>query len=147
MKYFEDAEVGDTFCSETRYCVSADEIKQFAGQWDPQRYHLDEAAAENVVGALFAPLVMTMCIAIKLTHTTGFFEIDPVAGLGLEDVRLAKPVLAEDELSVTVTVVAKRDSNSKPDLGLLTQRTDVFNQNNELVLSYVIPSLVYKRPR
>ncbi len=147
MKYFEDADVNDTFSSRTPYLVSAAEIKEFAGQWDPQRYHLDEAAAEKIVGALFAPLALTMCIAIKLTHQSGFFEIEPVAGLGLEDVRLLKPVLAGDELHVKITVVAKRDSNSKPDLGLITQRTDVLNQNDEMVFSYVIPTLVYKRPQ
>ena len=146
MKYFEDADVGDTFLSRTRYRVTADEIKQFAAQWDPQDYHLDEAAAEKVVGALFAPLVMTMCIAIRLTHESGFFEIKPVAGLGMEDVRISKPVLAGDELGVKITVVAKRESKSRPELGVLTQRTDVFNQNNEDVLSYVVPSLIYRRP-
>ena len=145
MKYFEDTDVGDTFLSRTRYRVTAEEIKQFAAQWDPQDYHLDEAAAEKVVGALFAPLVLTMCIAIRLTHESGFFEIKPVAGLGMEDVRIAKPVLAGDELGVKITVVSKRDSKSRPELGVLTQRTDVFNQNNEDVLSYVIPSLIYRR--
>ena len=126
--------------------MTAKEIKEFAAQWDPQDYHLDEAAAEEVVGALFAPLVMTMCIAIRLTHDSGFFEIKPVAGLGMEDIRIAKPVLAGDELSVKVTVVAKRDSQSRPELGVLTQRTDVFNQNGEAVLSYAVPSLIYRRP-
>jgi acyl dehydratase len=45
-----------------------------------------------------------------------------------------------------VTIVAKRDSQSRPGLGLLSHKTEVLNQHGEVVLSYVVPSLVYKRP-
>ena len=146
MRYFEDVNVGDTFASRSAFLVTAEEIKNFAGKWDPQRYHLDEKEAERVVGRLFAPLMLTLSISIKLVHDTGFFEIQPVAGLGMEDVRLPKPVFVDDELKVRVTVVAKRDSKSKPDLGLLSQKTELFNQHGDLVVSYVVPSLVYRRP-
>ncbi len=145
MKYFEDAEIGDTFVSPASYLVTVEEIKSFAAQWDPQPYHLDEAEAEKVVGRLFAPAVLTMCISFKLTHESGYFDIVPAAGLGIDDVRLPRPVFVNDALAVKATVIAKRDSKSKPHLGLLTHRTEVFNQNSEPVLSYVIPSLVYRK--
>jgi acyl dehydratase len=145
MKYFEDAEVGDTFHSPEPYLVTAEEIKSFATQWDPQRYHLDDAEAAKVVGALFAPALLSMCISFKLTHASGYFDILPAAGLGMEEVTLAKPVFANDRLSAVATVMAKRESNSKPDLGLMTHKTELFNQDGELVLSYQIPSLVYRR--
>jgi acyl dehydratase len=147
MKYFEDAAEGDTFVSRSPYRVTAEEIKSFAAQWDPQRYHLDEAEAQKVVGQLFAPALLTLCISFKLTHDSGYFEIVPAAGLGIEEIRIPKPVFVNDELQATVTVVAKRESQSRPGLGLLSHKTDVCNQHGELVLSYVVPSLVYKRPR
>jgi acyl dehydratase len=147
MKYFEDAEVGDTFISQTTYRVTAEEVKSFAAQWDPQRYHLDEAEARKVVGQLFAPVLLTMCISFKLTHDSGYFEILPAAGLGLEEIRIPKPVFVDDQLQAKVTVVAKRESKSRPELGLLSHKTEVFNQHGEMVLSYVVPSLVYKRPQ
>lgn len=147
MKYFEDAAVGDTFVSQGTYRITAEEIKSFATQWDPQRYHLDEAEAEKVVGQLFAPALLTLCISFKLTHESGYFEILPAAGLGLEDIRIPKPVFVGDQLRAKVTVVAKRESQSKPGLGLLSHKTEVFNQHGELVLSYAVPSLVYKRPQ
>ena len=147
MKYFEDGAVGDAFTSTSTYRVTAEEIKSFAAQWDPQRYHLDEAEAQKVVGQLFAPAVLTLCISFKLTHASGYFEILPAAGLGLEEIRLPKPVFVGDELRAKVTIVAKRESQSKPGLGLLSHKTELFNQHDELVLSYVVPSLVYKRPR
>lgn len=147
MKYFEDAAVGNTFMSQSTYRITAEEIKSFATQWDPQCYHLDEAEAEKVVGQLFAPALLTLCISFKLTHESGYFEILPVAGLGLEDIRIPKPVFVGDRLQAKVTVVIKRESRSKPGLGLLSHKTEVFNQHGELVLSYVVPSLVYKRPQ
>jgi len=145
MKYFEDANVGDVFNSPTPYHVTAEEIKSFATQWDPQRYHLDETEAQKTVGQLFAPAVLTICISFKLTHEAGYFEILPAAGLGIEEVRLPRPVFVDDRLRARVTVVAKRESKSKPELGLLSHRTEVINQNDDLVLSYIVPSLVYKR--
>jgi len=146
MKYFEDATVGDTFVSRSTYRITTEEIKSFAAQWDPQRYHLDEAEAKKVVGQLFAPALLTLCVSFKLTHDSGYFEILPAAGLGLEEIRLPKPVFVGDQLRAEVTIVAKRDSQSRPGLGLLSHKTEVFNQHGEMVLSYVVPSLVYKRP-
>ena len=146
MKYFEDAEVGDTFVSQMTYRVTAEEIKSFAAQWDPQRYHLDEAEAQKVVGQLFAPALLSLCISFKLTHDSGYFEILPAAGLGLEEIHIPKPVFVGDELQAKVTVVTKRESQSRPGLGLLSHKTELFNQHGELVLSYRVPSLVYKRP-
>lgn len=145
MKYFEDAEIGDVFHSPTPYHVTVEEIKSFATQWDPQRYHLDEAEAAKTVGQLFAPAVLTICISFRLTHESGYFDIQPAAGLGIEDVKLPRPVFVDDRLHAKVTVMGKRASNSKPDLGLLRHQTEVFNQDDELVLSYAIPSLVYRR--
>jgi acyl dehydratase len=146
MKYFEDGEVGDTFDSPAAYHVTAAEIKSFAAQWDPQRYHLDEAEAAKIVGQLFAPAMLTMCISLKLTHEAGYFDILPVAGLGMEDMKFPKPVFAEDRLQVRVTIIAKRESQSRPKLGVLVHKTEVFNQNGETVLTYTVPSLVFRRP-
>jgi len=147
MKFFEDVAIGDTFVSPHTYQVTAKEIKSFATQWDPQRYHLDEAEAQKVVGQLFAPALLTLCISFKLTHDSGYFEILPAAGLGLDEVRMPKPVFVDDQLQVKVSIVAKRNSQSRPGLGVLSHKTEVLNQHGEVVLSYVVPALVYKRPQ
>lgn len=146
MKFFEDCAVGDAFESQNTYQVTAEEIKSFAGKWDPQLYHLDEEQAKKVVGQLFAPATLTLCISVKLTHDSGYFEISPAAGLGLDEVRMPKPVLVDDQLKVKTTIVSKRESKSKPGLGVMTNRTEVINQHGEVVLSYLLSALVYKRP-
>jgi len=147
MKFFEDVAVGDTFVSQHTYQVTAEEIKSFARQWDPQRYHLNEDEAKKVVGQLFAPAMLTLCISAKLTHDSGYFKVSPAAGLGLDEVRMPKPVFVADQLQVKVTIVAKRDSQSRPGLGVLTNKTEVLNQHGAVVLSYVLSALVYKRPQ
>src|ERR1700704_83961 len=109
MKYYEDFAVGDEFESHSTYRVTAGEIKSFAGKWDPWPYHLDEEHAKGtLIGRLFAPSVLTISISVKLTHDTGFYEISPVAGLGIDELRMPKPVFADDELRVKLMIVVKR---------------------------------------
>ena len=147
MKFFEDCAVGEEFESHGSYQITAEEIKSFATKWDPQLYHLDEEEAERVVGQLFAPGTLTLCIGVKLTHDSGFYEISPVAGLGLDEVRMPVPVFVDDQLRVKVTIVSKRDSNSKPGLGVMISRHEVINQRGVVVLSFLLSALIYKRSR
>ncbi len=146
-KYFEDFAVGDAFESDRSYQVTAEEIKNYAAQWDPHPFHLDESYAEKtVVGQLFAPSMLTLAIGTRLTHHTGYFEISVVAGLGIDDLRMPKPVLANDELNVVLTIVDKRESKSRPGLGIMMTKIEVINQHDEVVLSYVLSGLVSKKP-
>ncbi len=147
MKFFEDCAVGEEFESHSSYPITAEELQSFATKWDPQRYHLDEEEAKRVVGQLFAPGTFTLCIGVKLTHDSGFYEISPVAGLGLDEVRMPLPVFVDDQLRVKVTIVSKRDSKSKPGLGVMVSRHEVINQRGAVVLSYLLSALIFKRPK
>jgi acyl dehydratase len=147
MKFFEDCAVSDVFESRGTYTITAEEIKSFATKWDPQLYHLDEEAAKRIVGQLFAPGTLTLCIGVKLTHESGFYEISPVAGLGLDEVRMPVPVFVNDQLKVKVTIVSKRDSRSKPGLGVIISRHEVINQRGVVVLNFLLSALIYKRSR
>ena len=148
MTFFEDVGVGDEFVSHTTYLVTAEEIKSYAGKWDPQPYHLDEdRAKETVVGRLFAPSILTLAISVRLSHESGYFDISSVAGLGIDELRMRKPVLVDDELKVKATVVAMRESKSRSGLGVMTTRIEVINQSGEVVLSYLLSGLVNKRPQ
>ncbi len=147
MKFFEDCAVGEEFESHSSYPITAEELQSFATKWDPQRYHLDEEEAKRVVGQLFAPGTLTLCIGVKLTHDSGFYEISPVAGLGLDEVRMPLPVFVDDQLRVKVTIVSKRDSKSKSGLGVMVSRHEVINQRGAVVLSYLLSALIFKRPK
>jgi acyl dehydratase len=146
MKFFEDCALGEEFESHNSYRIVAKEIKTFATKWDPQLYYLNEEEAKRVVGKLFAPGTLTLCIAVKFTHDSGFYDISPVAGLGLDEVHMPVPVFVDNQLR-KVTIVSKRDSKSKPRLGIITSRHEVINQQGTVVLSFLLEALIYKTPK
>jgi acyl dehydratase len=147
MKYFEDFAVGTEFDSRSTYKVTAEEIKGFALKWDPWPYHLDEERAkETLIGSLFAPSALTFCISVKLAHETEYYELSTVAGLGIDELRIPKAVLPGDDLKVKLTLIDKRESKSRPSMGVMISKTEVFSQRGEVVLTYLLSALVNKRP-
>ena len=110
-------------------------------------FHTDESRAKaSPLGALFASSTHTVAAAIKLSHYALDDEFAAVAGLGWDDVRFLKPVFAGDELRVTSEILNKRESNSKPDRGVVTFFFKLINQRDEDVLEFKLSSLVLKKP-
>jgi acyl dehydratase len=87
------------------------------------------------VGQLFAPSMLTLTINAQLTHGSRFFEIATVTGLGIDEVRMSKPVLIDDQLQVKLTMVSKRDSQSKSGLGVMTNKIEVINQRRSAAIA------------
>jgi acyl dehydratase len=56
------------------------------------------------------------------------------------------PVFLDNQLR-KVTIVSKRDSKSKPRLGIITSRHEVINQQGTVVLSFLLEALIYKTPK
>lgn len=145
--YFEDVAVGAEFESRSTYTVTLEEIKSFALKWDPWPYHLDEERAKDtLIGQLFAPSALTFCISVKLAHETEYYTLSTVAGLGIDELRMPKPVLPGDELKVKITVAQKRESKSKPGMGVVVTSTEVLRHDGQVVLAYQLSALVNKKP-
>ena len=72
-------------------------------------------------------------------------EFAAVAGLGWDDVRFLSPVLAGDELRIITDVVDKRESNSKPDRGVVTLGFTLVNQRDQTALTFKLSTLVLKK--
>jgi len=108
--------------------VSAAEIIEFASEFDAQPMHLDEEAGRaSILGGLTCAMFMRMlCDAFLLDSTS---QGSP----GIDHVKWKKPVLAGDRLTGTVTVLSKRQSKSRPQLGLVSMRSELFNQRGECV--------------
>jgi acyl dehydratase len=143
--YFEDLEVGDTRKAGP-YFVSKDEIIQFAKQFDPRPFHIDEeAAARSVFGGLSAPAGYTFAIFIFLTlrYQPPFRAL---AGLGYDEVRLPNAVRPGDNLYLESTTLEKRESKSKPDRGIVRSQTFLRNQKGDTVLQCVGSAFVERRP-
>ena len=157
MTYFEDIQVGDTYAV-GRHTFSADEIKAFAQRFDPQPFHVEEAAGERShFGALCASGWHTAVVWMRLMvdHRRGMMEAarargEPVAGigpaLGFRELKWLKPVYVGDTIDYQSEVVETRVSNSRSRSGLMTIRSTGVNQNGEPVISFVSTTLVERRP-
>ena len=156
MKYFEDIQVGDVF-EVGRYTFTADSIKAFAMRFDPQPFHLDEAAAERShFGALVASGWHTAVAWMRLMvdYRRRMAEAarargEPVAGigpaLGFRELKWLKPVYVGDTIDYKSEVIEMRLSDSRPLAGLMTFRSTGVNQRGEAVLSLVSTTFVERR--
>lgn len=130
---YEDFPEGGTLDLGTKQ-VTAAELIEFASQFDAQPMHLDEEAGKaSILGGLSASgwhicsmFMRMMCDAFLLDSTS---QGSP----GIDYTRWKKPVLAGDTLTGRSTILAKRTSRSRPNLGFVTMRAELFNQRGECV--------------
>ncbi len=145
LLYFEDIEIGEKKVLGEHY-VDKDEIIEFAKKWDPQPFHVDEEVAKtHPFGGLTASANYTLCIITLLAQMQ---ETPDVANLGLleyERVKILNPVRPGDQLTVLAEHIDKRESQTKPDRGILRTLVEVRNQNDELNLSYIAVVMIAKR--
>jgi acyl dehydratase len=145
-QYLEDYAVGQVYRS-GRLRVDKDQIIAFAAQFDPQSYHLDEAAArKSVFGGLAASGWHTAALTMRLLVESEFRPADGILGVGFDELSWPRPVRPADELHVESEVLEVRPSKSRPDRGLIRVRMTTFNQNGEPVQIYIGNLLVPRRP-
>jgi acyl dehydratase len=156
MRFFEDIGVGDR-AEIGRHTFTAEEIKSFAARFDPQPFHLDEAAAaHSLFGRLCASGWHTACLWMRLAVEHRRREDDerrvrgePVAALGVSpgfrDLRWPNPVYVGDTVIYATEVLELRPSASRPEWGIMTARNTGTNQRGEPVLSFVSSAFVERR--
>jgi acyl dehydratase len=132
--YWEDFSVGEVRDLGT-IRPSRDEIIAFASQFDPQPFHLDEAAArDSVFGGLCASGWHTCAMAMRLMVTNFLHETSSLGSPGLENIRWLKPVFPGDTLRLQSTMLDIKPMNKRPDVGLTRNCWEMFNQHGEKVL-------------
>ena len=147
MQYFEDIVVG-TKASFGQYAVLHDEVVAFAKAYDPQPFHLsDAAAAETHFGRLSASgwhtCAMTMAMVVEN------LKAHDQAGLGspgIDELRWLKPVYPGDTLRGETEILDKRASQSRPEMGSYRSRMTVLNQDDVTVMTFVSIGLIRTRP-
>jgi len=142
-RYLDDFSVGQTFGSGT-VRVEADRIKAFAAEFDPQPFHLDEAAAqETVFRGLAASGWHTAALTMRLLVEGELRPAGGIVGAGFDEFRWARPVRPGDELHLESEILEVRPSKSRPGQGLIKVRTTTFNQHGEpvqiLIANLVVP--------
>ena len=117
--FFEDVEVGTELTSRW-YPVERDAIVAFAREWDPQPFHLDEAAAEaSIFGGLAASTPHLFAILSRLSFALPR-RMALVSGLGGDGLELLAPVYAGTEVRLRRRFTEARPSASRPDTGVVT---------------------------
>ena len=145
VEWFDDLKVGMRFSSETT-TVSKDDILRFAAEFDPQPFHLDEAAAENtILGGLAASGWHTAAIAMRLAITARPFGPHPLFGAGVDELRWMKPVRPGDTLQLEGEVVELVPSRTKPQ-GIARIKWTAYNQKGEAVYTFNPIAIVPTRP-
>ncbi|MFN3625173.1 MAG: MaoC family dehydratase [Hyphomicrobium sp.] len=143
--YLEDLSVGQRFES-AKHLMTTEEIKRFAGAYDPQPFHLDEAAAkESIFGSLAASGWHTAAATMRLLVEGGAPIAGGVIGAGGE-IAWPRPTRPGDELQVFSEVTDIKPSRSKPDRGIVTVCSETRNQRGEVVQVLTSKLVVPRRP-
>jgi acyl dehydratase len=141
--YLDDLQVGQRFVSRS-HALDEAQIKAFAAQFDPQPFHLDDAAAKD---SLFAGLAAsgwhTAAITMRLLVEGGAPIAGGVIGGGGE-ISWPQPTRPGDVLRVESEILEVRPSRSRPDRGMVTMRSETRNQNGD-VLQILTAKLVVPR--
>lgn len=144
-KLFEDLHEGETFESGT-HTVTKSEIVSFAEQFDPQPFHVDEAAAEDsMFGGLVASGLHTLSLATRLTVDDCLSEIANMGGSGMDKLRWNAPVRPGDTLTVRAEILEKTPSDSRPDRGYVDFKRRVYNDDGDEVMSVISHNIVRRR--
>ena len=131
LLHFEDFQVGQVFPLGP-YPVTREEVLDFAREFDPQDFHLDEEAANaSVLGGLAASGWHTCAMLMRMIADGYLNRAAGMGSPGLSEVKWLKPVLVGETLTGTMTVLAARISKSRPEMGILDCRWDLFNDKHE----------------
>ena len=156
MRFFEQMEVGQKRQIGS-FTFTAEAVKKFAAQFDPQAFHLDEEAGrKSLFGGLAASgwHVGSVCMKLLVEDTQRQAREAAARGEevavwgpspGFRDLRWIKPVLAGDTIHFASEIVSKRTSDKRPQWGIVQARNTGTNQRGEPVFSLLATAIVPRR--
>lgn len=144
--YLEDLAPGQVYGSGEATVTEAD-IVRFAGEFDPQPFHLDAGrAASTFFGGLAASGWHTASLTMRLLVDSELRLAGGIIGAGMDELRWPKPLRPGDTIRLESEVIELRPSRSRPSQGLAKVRTTTLNQHGEPVQVLVANLLVVRRP-
>jgi acyl dehydratase len=156
MRFFEDMRIGERR-EVGSFTFTAEDIKRFARQFDPQRFHLSEEEGRNSpFGALAASgwHVAAACMKLLVTDTQRLDREAAARGEevatggpspGFRELRWIKPVLAGDTIAFACEIETLRTSEKRPQWGIVQIRNSGTNQRGEPVFSFLGTAFVPRR--
>ena len=135
--YFEDFTVGLNIKNIPKK-ITKSEIIDFAKNYDPQRFHVDEQAAKDgPFGKLVSSGFMTLGKSFTQFFETGVIDETGMGAWGIDELRWIKPVYPEDILITKVEVLEKKLSSKNPNKGTVRTHQTVLNQKDEVVMTWI----------
>jgi acyl dehydratase len=144
-RYFEDYVTGAVH---EFGCITLEEqeILDFGKRFVPLSYHTDpELAKKSIYGRLIASGWHTAALMMRLYTDHYLSKVANLGSPGGDELRWDKPVFPGDDLSIRVTVLETRRSESKPDRGIVRSFIEVLNQKREVVMSVKMVNFVRSR--
>jgi acyl dehydratase len=145
-RYFEDFAVGEATMS-PGVTITEASIVDFAFTYDPQRFHISREAAEaSPYGGLISSGFQTLAYAFRM-----FFQVADIyetgfGSPGIDELRWTMPVRPGDTIRTKVTILEKRESKSRPDRGIMNLGFEVYNQKDEVVMTFTTIAFIARRP-
>jgi acyl dehydratase len=146
-KFYDELEVGQVIRhSVGRTLTEADNVLFNALTMNTQPLHLNEDfARKTAFGQRIVNGILTLGLVVGIT-VSELTEGTIIANLGYEEVKHPHPLFHGDTLYVETEVLSKRESNSRPDAGIVTLRHTGRNQNGEVCITVNRSVLFLKRP-
>lgn len=142
--YLDDLTIGDRFTSPS-YTLEKDQLLEFASEYDPQPFHLDdELAKDTLFNGLAASGWQTASITMKLWTQT-LHLANGLIGIDCH-LKWPTPTRPGDTLRVEAEIVDIKVSQSKPNMGIVTYHSLTKNQHDQVVQDTTTKVVVFKKP-
>ena len=143
--YWEDFVSGSVVEYGPRH-ITREEILAFAAEFDPQPFHLDEAAARaTMLGGLCASGWHSCCILMRMMADGFVLNSSSMGAPGVDEVLWLLPIRPGDDLTLRATVLSARASNSRSDTGFVNVQLELYNAAKERVISLKAPLMFGRR--
>jgi acyl dehydratase len=141
-RYFEDYVAGAVH-EFGAIAVAEQEVLAFGKRFVPLSYHTDpELAKKSIYGGLIASGWHTAALMMRLYTDNYLSKVANLGSPGCDELKWDRPVFPGDDLSIRVTVLETRRSESKPDRGIVRSFVEVLNQKREVVMSVKMVNFV-----
>ena len=146
-KYFEDFTVGQKMQSLGRTVTETDLVNfiNMTHIHEELFMNVEYALNRGALGKRILPFALTLCLAEGLGANIGYVHHTLMYALGLDEIRMLRPVELGDTIQVVVEVLDKRESRSKNDRGIVELQRHVINQRGETVMTYKLTAMFRKR--
>ena len=144
-RYWEDFTPGQVIEYGPRR-VTREEIVAFGKEFDPQPFHISEDAARStMLGELCASGWHSCSILMRMSADSFVLNSSSMGAPGIDEVQWLKPIRPGDDLTLRATVLSKRPSNSRPDMGFVHVQLELFNARRERVMLLKAPLMFGRR--